>query len=67
MEKIVNDYSIELIIWQIFLVILVLIIVYFLVKLYKKFNNFLNKDKQNYLKEFKKKTRRSKHAVTDNS
>jgi F0F1-type ATP synthase membrane subunit b/b' len=45
MEKIVNDYSIELIIWQIFLVILLLIIVYFLVKLYKKFNNFLDRDK----------------------
>ena len=54
MEKIVNDYSTELIIWQIFLVVFVLIIVYFLVKLYKKFNNFLNKEKQIYLKEFKK-------------
>ncbi|SHL51398.1 hypothetical protein SAMN05443669_1008105 [Flavobacterium xanthum] len=39
MEKIVNDYSIELIIWQIFLVILLLIIIYFVVKLYKKLNN----------------------------
>ena len=42
MEKTVNDYSISLFLWQIFVFVLLIAIIYFLVKLYKKYTENLN-------------------------
>lgn len=45
MEKLTTDFSIGLLLWQTFLVVLFAAIVYFLVKLYKKImRNTINKN-----------------------
>ena len=36
MEKMINDFSFSLFLWQTFVLVLLVAIVYFLVKLYKK-------------------------------
>ncbi len=42
MEKIVNDFSIGLFLWQLFVLVLLITIVYFVVKLYKKVVKYLD-------------------------
>jgi len=46
MEKLINDFSVSLFLWQIFLFVLLIVAVYFIVKLYKKVMRHLdNKSK----------------------
>ncbi|SHG65750.1 hypothetical protein SAMN05443549_105254 [Flavobacterium fluvii] len=46
MEKLINDFSISLFLWQTFLFVSLIVVVYFIVKLYKKVMRYLdNKSK----------------------
>jgi hypothetical protein len=42
MENIVNDFSISLFLWQLFVLVLLITIVYFVIKLYKKVVKYLD-------------------------
>ncbi|OAZ04807.1 hypothetical protein FLB_06550 [Flavobacterium succinicans] len=42
MEKTINDLSIGLFLWQLFVLVLLITIVYFVVKLYKKVVKYLD-------------------------
>ena len=44
MEKIINDFSLGLFIWQTAVFVLLIIVIYLLVKLYKKLNNYLDRN-----------------------
>lgn len=43
MEKIINDFSLGILAWQIILLCTFIFIVYFIVKLYKKINEYLER------------------------
>ncbi len=43
MEKILNDFSFGLFIWQILIIILLLIIIYSIIKLYRKLIKYLDR------------------------
>ena len=43
MEKILNDFSFGLFIWQILVIILLVIIVYSIIKLYRKLIKYLDR------------------------
>jgi large-conductance mechanosensitive channel len=44
MEKVSNDFTLGLFLWQSFVFILILVVAYFLIKLYNKVNKYLDKN-----------------------
>lgn len=44
MEKIINHFSIGLFLWQTFVLVLLVVVAYYLIKLYKKVNKYLDKN-----------------------
>lgn len=44
MEKTINDFSIGLVLWQLFIILLIIAVVYFVIKLYKKITKHIDKN-----------------------